>query len=128
MQSCTLISKLHTTNDGLLFCKATLSKWLSIQCLLNIYEAALGQHLNRHKSSIFFSTNTTREIRSQLINLSGVSVCRNHDKCLGLPTFVGKSNHGTFENIRDRVRERINSWKNVYLSQAGKEVLLKLVI
>ena len=51
-----------------------------------------------------------------------------YEKYLGLPTLVGKSRSKAFKNIKDRVWDRLQSWKVNFLSQAGKEVLLKAVI
>jgi hypothetical protein len=47
---------------------------------------------------------------------------------LGLPALVGKSRSREFQGIKDRVWKRLNDWKTKFLSQAGKEVLLKAVV
>lgn len=41
---------------------------------------------------------------------------------------VGKSKLNTFRCIKERVCQKINNWKNKFLSQAGKEVLIKAVL
>lgn len=41
---------------------------------------------------------------------------------------VGRNRYRTFETIKDKVWHRINNWKNLFLSQASKEILLKSVI
>jgi hypothetical protein len=41
---------------------------------------------------------------------------------------VGRSKEQAFSFIKDRVWKKISNWKNSFLSQAGKEVLLKAVI
>lgn len=41
---------------------------------------------------------------------------------------VGRNRYHIFETIKDKVWNRINNWKNIFLSQAGKEVLLKSVV
>lgn len=51
-----------------------------------------------------------------------------HEKYLGLPIMVGKNKYKAFEAIKDKVWAKISNWKNMYLSQASKEVLLKLVV
>lgn len=48
-------------------------------------------------------------------------------KCLGLPVFVGRSKVRTFEAIKGWVQKRLDGWKEKFLSQAGKEILLKVV-
>jgi hypothetical protein len=47
---------------------------------------------------------------------------------LGLSALVGRSRNREFQNIKERVSKRVNDWKAKFLSQAGKEVLLKAVI
>jgi hypothetical protein len=41
---------------------------------------------------------------------------------------VGKSRLAAFHNIKDRVWKRLQDWKIKFLSQVGKEILLKAVI
>jgi hypothetical protein len=46
----------------------------------------------------------------------------------GLPALVGKSRTKEFKSIIDRIEKRLKDWKLKFLSQAGKEVLLKAVV
>jgi hypothetical protein len=46
---------LFFADDSLLFCKANQVKWRRLMQLLEKYENALGQNLNKEKTSIFFS-------------------------------------------------------------------------
>jgi hypothetical protein len=41
---------------------------------------------------------------------------------------VGRSKMKTFEGIQSRVRKKLDGWKERFLSQAGKEILLKAVV
>lgn len=54
-------------------------------------------------------------------------MCRDQDKYIGLPSYIGKSKYEAFESIKDKVWDMINNWTNVYLSQASKEILIKTV-
>jgi hypothetical protein len=89
---------------------------------------ASGQLLNQDKTSIFFSCNTLEDSKSKILRLSRIPATQRYDKYLGLPTLVGKSCKQAFKNIKDRVRRRLEDWKLKFLSQAGKEILLKAVI
>lgn len=42
-----------------------------------------------------------------------------HDKYLGLPTYVGSSKKRIFHTIQDRIWKKLKGWKEKYLSQAG---------
>jgi hypothetical protein len=63
-----------------------------------------------------------------ILQLSGIPATQRFDKYLGLPTLVGKSRTREFQSIKDSMWKRLNDWKTIFLSQAGKEILLKTVI
>jgi hypothetical protein len=60
--------------------------------------------------------------------LVGILTSTRYDHYLGLPALVGKSRIREFQNIVDWVKQKVHDWKNKFLFQAGKEVLLKVVI
>jgi hypothetical protein len=41
---------------------------------------------------------------------------------------VGRSRYQAFKSIKDRVWSWLNDWKVKFLSQAGKEILIKAVV
>lgn len=51
-----------------------------------------------------------------------------NSKYLGLPLFIGRSKKEIFSYVLDNVKKKIGSWKNKFLSNAGKEVLIKPVL
>ncbi|XP_065626375.1 uncharacterized protein LOC136066260 [Quercus suber] len=111
----------------LIFCKATLSDCDSLQRIFQVYEKASGQQLNRAKTSLFFSTNTSREIQEDIKNRFGAQVIKQHEKYLGLPSLVGRNKRASFNDIKDKLSKKLAGWKGKLLSKAGKEVLIKAV-
>ncbi|XP_059436384.1 uncharacterized protein LOC132169351 [Corylus avellana] len=107
---------------------ATLSYWHCLAFILECYENASGQRLNRNKTTVFFSRNTSAEARALILNLIGVPSSQRYDNYLGLLSLVGKSRVREFQHITERVRKRISDWKVKFLSQAGKEILIKVVL
>lgn len=81
-----------------------------------------------HKSRVFFSSNTSTVARTSILSITKVSTCINVEKCLGLPMLVGRNKYCTFETLKNRVWGQIRYWKNIFLSQFRKEVLLKAAI
>jgi len=122
------LSHLFFADDSLLFCKANSVEWRRLLRILGIYEAGSGQKLNLNKTSIFFSRNTSVERRQEILQQSGLQETQRLDTYLGLPSFVGKSRKQAFCNILGRVSKKLGNWKVKFLSQAGKEVLLKAVV
>lgn len=57
------INHLFFADDIIAFCRAKVSDWQTIQEILETYETAAGQGINKHKSGIFFSSNTNRTAR-----------------------------------------------------------------
>jgi hypothetical protein len=121
------LSHLFFADDSLIFCKANSVEWRRLTKLLDKYEAASGQKLNKDKTSIFFSRNTSPEKQKEIALLSGLQATQSYDKYLGLSTLVGKSRTQAFAGIKDRVWKCINNWKTKFLTQAGKEILIKAV-
>jgi hypothetical protein len=84
--------------------------------------------MNKDKTSIFFSSNTSQKAWNYFLQLSRVLATQRYDKYLGLLALVGKSRVREFKSIEDRVWNRLNGRKIKFLSQAGKEILLKAII
>jgi hypothetical protein len=62
------------------------------------------------------------------VEVAGIPVNQRYDTYLGLPAMVGRSRIAAFKSIKDRVWKRLQDWKLQFLSQAGKEILLKAVV
>lgn len=122
------ISHLFFADDNLLFCRATLGEWSKLQEILGVYERASGQLLNRGKTTLFFSRGTNRVTQERIKEAVGVNSTHNYEKYLGLPALIGHSQLQSFKEIEGRIWDRICGWKEKFLSQAGKEVLLKVVL
>jgi hypothetical protein len=50
------------------------------------------------------------------------------EKYLGLPSVIGRTKKKAFHEVKDRIWKRLQGWKEKFLSQAGREVLIKVVI
>lgn len=81
-----------------------------------------------HKTTLLFSTNNRVPVREQIQRVAGVTVYDNFEKYLGLPVMVGRFKYNSFKYLKDRVWLKVNNWKNNFLSQECKEILLKVVV
>ena len=84
--------------------------------------------MNKDKTSIFFSRNTIQKVKDLILSVVGVPASQRYDTYLGLPMLVGRSQIREFENLKEKVRRRVTDWKTKLLSQAGKEILFKVVV
>ncbi|XP_071723825.1 uncharacterized protein [Rutidosis leptorrhynchoides] len=112
----------------LFFVKAVQSDIVVLKDIFDVYEEASGQSINLSKSAIYFSPNTDRPTRRNVKEKLGISEVLTHDKYLGLPLLVGSSKVTNFKHISEKVWKRINSWSSRFLSNAGKDVLIRAVI
>ena len=122
------LTHLFFADDSLIFCKALLVECQKIQDLLECYERASGQKLNRNKTGLFFSKSTPSNILDQIKSLLGVQEIKQFERYLGLPSLVGKKKKASLLYIKEKVAAKLQGWKEQLLSQAGREVLLKSVI
>lgn len=83
--------------------------------------------INVDKSEVSFGRNVTELVKNMLLGILSFKAVETHDRYLGLPTYIGKSNKIVFSTIQDHVCKKFKGWKEMYLSKAGCEVLLKVV-
>ncbi|KAL0006538.1 hypothetical protein SO802_008040 [Lithocarpus litseifolius] len=74
------ISHLLFADDSLLFCRATVEEYQNLLTLLEKYEAASGQAINREKTSLFFSKNTRQDVRNTIQQMLGARVMHDYER------------------------------------------------
>ena len=122
------IIHLFFADDTLLFCRAEIGDLQVIQDILQLYEKALGQKINRNKTTVFFSKATNEGRKVEIKDFLGVSEVREYERYLGLPAVVGKNKKASLNYIKERVWNKLQDWKEKLLSQVEREVLLKVMV
>ena len=89
--------------------------------VLKDYEAISGQKLNKEKTFLFFSKNTSRDTQEEVKNLFGAQSIQQHKKYLVRPHIVGRGRKKAFSWIKDQVGRRIAGWKGKLLSNASRK-------
>ncbi|KAA3467844.1 reverse transcriptase [Gossypium australe] len=122
------VSHLLFADDCVLFGEATERGANSLKQILQEYGICSGQSVNYSKSTIFFSTNTQEEIKRIITRVLGVRSSNDPERYLGFPNLVGRKKKSSFQNLKDRLQQRIDNWSIKYLSQGGKVVFIKAVL
>jgi hypothetical protein len=125
--SAPVVSHLLFADDSPLLFKAETEIAGKVQEVLDLYCMALGQQINREKSSIFFSKRCPDSIKQSVKTVLQVHSESLSEKYLGMPTDVGRSRNGAFKYLKDRIWKRIQGWIEKLLLAGGKDVLIKLV-
>lgn len=121
------ISHLLFADGSLIMIRATKRDAKQLQDILDLYESCSVQVINKAKSAVLFSRNSKPQNKGDVCATLQITRETMNERYLWLPVHVGKSKSGTFAYIKDRISSRIQSWKEKFLSLAGKEILIKAV-
>jgi hypothetical protein len=128
------ITHLLFADDCFLFFRADEKEAECMKQLLNDYERASGQAINFAKSEVYFSRNTSPNIKANISTMLGVNEVIGTGRYLGMPSMIGRNKKAIFEQysvlgyaFKDRMWKKIQSWSGKHLSKAGREVLVKSV-
>lgn len=118
------ISHVFFADDLVLFCRAIEVKACNMKCLLQRYAEGSGQFINLDKSSVHFSVGCSQWLKTQLAHVLGIRHQEDFGKYLDIQVDFGASKKKVFEEVRNRLDERINGWAEQFLLIAGKKVLI----
>lgn len=121
------INHILFADDALLFCHAHSRSCRTIQKILQTYEKASGQAINLNKSAITFGSRVHESTKTRLRSILNIHNDGGCGKYLGLPEVVGRKKKEIFDFILEKIKNRTRGWSNKYLSEAGKEILLKTI-
>ncbi|KAA3483881.1 reverse transcriptase [Gossypium australe] len=122
------INHIFFADDTLLFVRNNRNEVQECMEILARFESMSGQKANADKSMVCFSPKTPIPFRIAANEIFKMKVVDKLDNYLGLPIPVGRNRAVAFKCIMDRTAMRINSWSKRLLSNAGKEIFIKVVI
>ncbi|CAM8880823.1 unnamed protein product [Rhodiola kirilowii] len=113
-----VISHLFFADDSMFFLKSSTEEANNLKKILTESEDLSGQRINKDKSEISFSRNTSATDRSSITEIFGVHQVDNHSRYLGLPLLMGQKRTEAFKALTEKVWKRTTDWKNKFLLAA----------
>jgi len=101
------VNHLFFADDSLILMRARASDAQELGRILEVYERASGQVINKDKSTIMFSPNTEQRVKDHMRTTLSILEVATSERYLGLPVLVGKSRKNTFEYIKKKIWSRI---------------------
>lgn len=117
------ISHLLFADDSIMFGQATIRGARILKDILKEYDQCSGQCVNFSKSTIFYRSNTMKREKTKVSTVLGVRCFTNLEKYLGLPNVVGRRKKEAFQNIKDKIKLKIDGWSTRLLSQGVRRFL-----
>lgn len=121
------IHHLFFADDSLFLFKANIDQCKVFQEIFNKYEEATGHVINLTKSSFTFGKNIDATVKDQIQSQLGIFSEGGAGSYLGLPECFSGSKVELLNYIQDKMKGRMTGWYTKFLSQAGKEIILKSV-
>ncbi|GAU34270.1 hypothetical protein TSUD_321160 [Trifolium subterraneum] len=123
-----MISHLMFADDLLLFGSASVDQMRCVVDSLNLFCSMSGQEVSQDKTSVMFSRNVERSLRTKLLSITGYKETSNFGKYLGVPLHGRALKKADFQYLLDQASMKLSLWKANHLSFAGRVTLAKSVI
>lgn len=99
------ISHMFFVNDCYIFCKASMKSANHVLNMLHVFEEVSTQQINVKKSSIFFSYNTSSQLKQDLFQQLRIKEGNNNTFYMGLSNMVTRKKSTVFGFIKKKSQE-----------------------
>ncbi|XP_042965908.1 uncharacterized protein LOC122299590 [Carya illinoinensis] len=123
-----LISHLFYADDIVVFANGGRASLQAISDVFALYESWWGKVVSKEKSSIFFPKYVNSVRKRNILQLTSFSEGLFPVKYLGVPLFSGRLKVSYFEDLMNRIRDRLEGWQNRLLSAGARLLLLRHVV
>ncbi|XP_061356470.1 uncharacterized protein LOC133300904 [Gastrolobium bilobum] len=122
------ITHLFFVDDLLLFAEASIDQAKLITDILRCFGDSSGQKISKEKTRICFSRNVSHLKAREIAQTLDFVVASDMGKYLGIPLFNERVGPSYFNHILGRIDKRLSSWKENFLSFAGRSTLIQSAI
>ncbi|XP_059306203.1 uncharacterized protein LOC132057591 [Lycium ferocissimum] len=122
------INHLSYANDTIMFCSVESKSLKLMMKVLRNYENTPGQMINNAKSSFYVHEKTPVSVIGRVKRRTGMNKGSFPFTYLGCPIFYGRRKSVYFEELIKKVKKRVMSWKNRFLSFGGRYILISHVL
>ncbi|KAK4282627.1 hypothetical protein QN277_013982 [Acacia crassicarpa] len=122
------ISHLVFADDLMVFMEAKEEQIYTLLKCLKLFEDMSGGKMSVEKTCMFFSKNTPAETMDRITQTSGFKRVKNMGRYLGAMMQHGRVSKTLYEGIIEKVRDRLNNWHQLCLSQARRITLSQSVL
>ncbi|CAN1757082.1 Putative ribonuclease H protein At1g65750 [Linum perenne] len=121
------ISHLFFADDSFFFCRSDFDEAKVLRSIFDTYAAASGQVINYEKSGLFVSKSTHPMLAEGVAYFLGISSAFDNEHYLGMPSLIGRNRKIAFRFLKERIWQRLQTWRGRKVSNGGREVLIKAV-
>ncbi|XP_060185616.1 uncharacterized protein LOC132615077 [Lycium barbarum] len=122
------LNHLAYADDTIIFTSAHPESLKSIMRVLNQYEQASGQLINKEKSSYYMYSKVGNTLIQSFADNIGISRGQFPFIYLGCTIFHSRKKKVYYAELIKKIKGRLHSWKGKLLSFGGKVVLIKSVL
>lgn len=121
------ITSLCFADDFMILSNGDADSIMIIKQALDEFSEYSGLHPNLGKSTLFYS-NISEEVKKSILEILPFTVGSLPVKYLGVPLVTKRLSVTNCKNLIERVKSRINDWKNKFLSYAGRMQLIASIL
>ncbi|XP_028786509.1 uncharacterized protein LOC114742412 [Neltuma alba] len=121
------LSHLFFADDIILFSEVSIHQAAVIHSCLEEFYSRSGLKVNVRKTRVSFSRNVNHTRRSEVSNILGFQLAADLGKYLGAPLHHRRISKSSYQEVVDKVKQRLSNWKANSLSLAGRITLASSV-
>ncbi|XP_075074578.1 uncharacterized protein LOC142162156 [Nicotiana tabacum] len=122
------INHLAYADDTIIFSSSDVTSLRLIMEVLNSYEVASGQLINKSKSAIYVHHSTSDEVVITIERVTGIGRQEFSFTYLGYPIFYSRRIMDFYEGLVKKVMKKLQTWKGKLLSIGGRAVLINSIL